>query len=69
MEINTWIKQVISGPGGMNNYEETEVVVWHKPEREAVAAWVIRCLANPECEGSEDVLNAITLQRLKKQST
>ncbi|MES2788155.1 MAG: hypothetical protein V4719_00940 [Planctomycetota bacterium] len=61
--ISEWITQVIDGPGGMNNYEETEWVVWHTPERHAAAAWIIRCLANPKCKGSDEVLAAIRERR------
>lgn len=62
-KITDWITRIIDGPGGMNNYEETEWVVWHTPDRNAAAAWVLRCLANPNCEGSEAVLAAIYERR------
>lgn len=65
MRIADWIDQVINGPSGMTSFERHEMVVWHCSEREAAANWVIRCLANPECEGSADVLAAIAAQREK----
>jgi hypothetical protein len=63
MSVEDWIKQVLFGPGGMQAYEEHEIVVWNVPDREATAAWIIRCLANPRCEGSAEVLKAIAARR------
>ena len=68
MKIKEWIDRVINGPSGMNSFEQHELVVWHCGEREAAANWIIRCLANPQCEGTEDVLHAIMEQRAKAQA-
>jgi hypothetical protein len=61
--VKAWALRIIEGVGGMNDYDRYEVVVWNVPERIAAAEWVIRCLANPQCEGSEEVLQAIMAQR------
>jgi len=66
LDIAAWIKDCIEGKGGMNAYEDNECVVWHVPERQAAATWILRCLANPWCEGSEAVLAAILERRPKK---
>jgi len=62
-KISEWCEKVIEGCGGMNDFEKYELVVWNEPERIATAKWVIRCLANPESEGSEYVLNEIIERR------
>lgn len=61
--VSDWCQQIIEGVGGMNDYEQYEMVIWNQPERIAVADWVVRCLANPRCEGSEEVLQAIQERR------
>jgi len=61
--IADWCKRVIEGSGGMNDYEHFEMAVWHVPDRVAAAMWVVRCLANPKCEGSAEVLQAIQERR------
>jgi hypothetical protein len=63
MTITEWCEKVIEGPSGMNAYEEREFVSWFKSDRVAAAEWVIRCLANPKCEGSAEVLEAIMEHR------
>lgn len=62
-DIKAWVRGVIEGRGGMNDYEEREWVVWHVPDRVAAADWVVRCLANPDCEGSAEMLAAIHARR------
>lgn len=61
--IPDWINEIVDGPGGMADYERYELVVWHVPDRQAAIGWVLRCLANPSCEGSEKVLAAIQERR------
>ena len=55
--------KIIEGMGGMNDYEQYELVAWHNPERIAAAIWTLQCLANPKCEGSQEVLDAIIARR------
>ena len=66
LTASSFAKQIIEGSGGMNNYEDREVVVWHTSERVAAAMWTLRCLANPACEGSAEALDAIVKQREAK---
>lgn len=63
MEIENWIKEIIDGTGGFKNCEEYEVMVHHVNREVSIAGWVIRCLGNPECEGSQDVLDSIIERR------
>ncbi len=53
----------ILGSGGMNDYEEHELVVWHNPDRVAAAHWMLKCLANPACKGSAEALAGIIAHR------
>ena len=58
-----WVKDIIEGPQGMNSFQRHEMVIWNEPERIAAANWVLRCLANPSCEGSGQMLHAILERR------
>jgi hypothetical protein len=58
-----WLRRIIEGVGGMNDYEKYELVLWNEPERTAGARWALKCLANPKCEGSAEMLDAIIKQR------
>lgn len=60
-------KQIIEGPGGMNDFERYEIVVFHNSERVAAAVWTLRCLANPECEWSQEVIDHILAVRERKR--
>ena len=64
-DIAAWIHRIISGPTGLETYEEREFVIWHIPPYEVAATWVIRCLANPDCEGSQQVLDSILARRAR----
>ena len=67
IDIKAWCADVLHDSGGsMDNYEEREFVAWGVPERGATAHWIIRCLANPACEGSRAVLDSIEQQRALK---
>ena len=61
--VADWVKDVIEGPQGMNSFQRHEMVIWNEPERIAAANWVLRCLANPRCEGSDQMLHAILERR------
>lgn len=63
MNIDNWVNRVIKGPGGFISWEDHEFVIHHSSREEAIAAFAIRCLANPGCEGSGEVLRAIINQR------
>lgn len=62
-DVQEWARLVIEGIGGMNSFEHHEFAVWNVPDRVAAACWVLRCLANPRCEGSAEVLAAIHARR------
>jgi len=66
-KIEDWIDNVIEGPAGFKSWEEHEFVVHHKSREYSIAAWVIRCLANPECEGSQMVIDSI-IERTKTKA-
>lgn len=66
--IADWCHRIIEGSGGMNQYEDREMVIWHVPDRVAAVMWAIRCLANPWCEGSAEVLQAIRERRKEVQA-
>jgi hypothetical protein len=61
--IKEWVKEAIHGVGGLESYEDHEVADQSEDPRLRGAEWVIRCLANPECEGSRKVLDAIHERR------
>ena len=67
MDIKTWIDEVITRPGGFLTYNERELYDFHDKSRDhSVAEFFIRALANPDCEGSLEVLNSIIEHRNKK---
>jgi hypothetical protein len=61
--ITQWITGIIDGPGGLHDFERCEFASPTVPRDEAVAAWVIRCLANVRCEDSDGVLAEIQRHR------
>lgn len=62
-KISHWCRDIIEGVGGLNDFERYELAVPNVSERVWAAAWTLRCLANPKCEGSDDVLRAIMDRR------
>lgn len=56
-------KGVIEGPGGMNDFERCEIVSWEGCERVVAAHWMLKCLANIDCEGSEEAVASILEKR------
>jgi len=65
LSIDDFALQIIEGPGGLNSYQEHEIVSWPYSDRVAAAVWTIGCLGNPHCEGS-DVAIAAILERRKQ---
>jgi hypothetical protein len=61
--LDRWVRWIIHGPGGMVAAEEREMIKWAGDDRTAVANWVLRCLSNPDCEGSADALSDILERR------
>jgi len=59
--ITAWVHGVAKN---LHFFEQNEGVVWDIPRDTAVMNYVIRALANPQCEGSDMVLLSIIEQRL-----
>jgi hypothetical protein len=57
--ISQWIKRIITDSNGFLVWEEREGVIFHTTREEGIANFVIRCLANIRCEGSDKVLQDI----------
>lgn len=51
-----FVKEIINE---LHEFENCEIAIQTIPRDEAVAQFVIRCLANPDCEGSREMLDAI----------
>lgn len=63
IDLHEWVNRTIEGPAGFKVWEDRECVVHHVSREFSIAAFVMRCLANKECEGSEHALNAIIKRR------
>ena len=61
--LTEWIYRIIEGPSGFKTWEDRECVIHNISREYSIAAFVIRCLANKDCEGSDLVLNAINERR------
>ena len=58
---------VIEGPGGMvDQMDRGDMVIDHTSEMVLAAWYTLRCLANPDCEGSEVAIAAILEARAEK---
>lgn len=66
LDIFQWSQDIVEGPGGYNNWKQYEWVDTGVSDRVAVAQWIIRCLANPNCAGSGEVLKMIVARREDK---
>lgn len=53
-----WCERILTGPGGLESFLQHECGGAEMTPMGA-ALWVIRCLANPECQGSRLVLEQI----------
>jgi hypothetical protein len=63
IDIRVWVHGVIDGVGGLHEFEECEIATPNIPRDEAVAIWVLKCLGNTKCEGSQKILNEILKHR------
>ena len=52
---------------GLNSYQAHELVSWPYSNRVAASVWTIRCLGNPDCEGSDVAVAAILARREQLQ--
>ena len=61
-----WCREAIEGFAGYTTFCDREVYVPSDcPEVEG-AYWVLKCLANPACEGSQRVLDEILARRARQ---
>ena len=51
MNILEFSEKIINGVGGLHDYEYHEMATPNYDRDVSVAIWVIKCLANPKCEG------------------
>ena len=65
--IEKWVNRIINGLGGLHSFEDHEFATPNIDRDEAVARWVIRCLGNKNCEGSQEVIDAILKNRATLQ--
>lgn len=61
MKLTEYVDKIINGPGGWLAYVDREGVSDEGPV--GVATFVLRCLANLDCEGSGEVVEAIAQVR------
>lgn len=62
MDFNDFTERIINGFSGFKSFEEHEGVIY-KDREVGIAQFVIKCLANPKCEGSELILSHIQITR------
>lgn len=65
--INHWINKIVNGTGGFISFEKHELPVFENGRDIALVEFVIRALANIECEDSSVVLDEIIKYRNVKQ--
>jgi len=63
MRLLDFAEQIINGNAGFIDFCDREAVVPHSSIEVAVACWTIRCLANPDCPGSQEAIDAILAKR------
>lgn len=64
VDIHEWCEKIVNGPAGLVSFFEHEAFA-DEPSLSDAAEFVVRALANPRCEGSRAVLDAIIAQRDK----
>lgn len=57
-----WTRAVVRGVGGFEDFERYEVAVFDDRDV-SLAYFVVRALANPKCEGSAAMMEAIQERR------
>jgi hypothetical protein len=62
--LKKWCKDIVEGAGGLRAYFSREAK--STPKQTDCVEWALRCLANPDNEGSGPVLVAIIEQRARK---
>lgn len=61
--IYQFAEKIITGVGGMHDYEKYELATPNFDRDVTTAIWVLKCLANPKCEGSDYMLQLIQDRR------
>ena len=59
LSINEWITNCLEGSEGFVTYKEFRC----DTDEMLSANWIINCLTNPKCEGSEEILQMIVAMR------
>jgi len=63
MNILEFSEKIITGVGGLHDFEYYEMATPNYDRDVVVAIWVMKCLANPLCDGSDEVIQAIIEKR------
>lgn len=64
-QVRLWVGEIINSPTGFVEMERNNSISYADREC-AIGDYVLESLANPDCEGSGDVLNAIIELRKKR---
>ena len=68
IDTYSWCDKIINGAGGYKAFQKYELAVENYEHDICVSIWILRCLANPECDGSEEVIDAILKVRKKHEN-
>ena len=60
-------ESIIFGVGGLEDKYMYEGAVDNLPHDQTVVIWTLKCLANPECEGSAEILRLISERRAEQE--
>jgi len=63
VNILEFSEKIITGCGGLHDFEYHEMAIPNYDRDVTVAIWVLKCLANPLCEGSDEAIQAIIEKR------
>lgn len=58
-DVGGWVAECVTGGGGFQAFEAHEMPLFRQERDVELASFVVRCLANPGCHGSRDVLQAV----------
>ena len=61
--LHLFATKIISESGGLHDFEEHEMATPIIDRDEATVIWTLRCLANPGCKGSREILDLIADRR------
>lgn len=61
-------RQMIEGPGGANDYQLRHGTTWDLHDRVVGAMWMLECLADIDCEGSDMVVSMILVRRARDRT-